>query len=547
MTGRTKGSSGIASVLVLALTLATGAIMALAAPVPASVKIVPLISASTLVTARVLLNKVKNRITVYEVDDTLVYLVTHMYAVSTGKPPKKRLFELQTVAGGYGNYDRILRRIAVLAVDWGYGFAKAIRAVLPEVRNKVFRDFLLRLGELLNLGEDPELFLDVERRALMTEFQAHYGRLLEAAKLILGIYSSGVSSAIFLVVTFMIFTFLFSVPPESIILVFIGVVTALAGLVYLLYRMLPRDRVTHTLDVYPPERVRYRILLVIGLALSIALGLLAYAKFRDPSIAMGLGALPLLLPGLYARRIEKKIREIESFFPIFLRSFGITYSTVPHVPTALSSVLRSDYGPLTPYLRRLLARFTMGIDPKVCWYKFIGDTWSEIVRRNVNVLYDAIDVNGNMSKVGTVLSETTFRIIDIRKQRVQVTKAFESTIYIVHTLFSAILTFTLVLLEIFHSIITAMQSVSSEIVRILPFVPPPVGMMSAVTPILIVTLAVINAIAIKVAQGGMYETVWIPLSMLLMVSGAVVWGARAVTEALFSQLLTFQELIRGLG
>ncbi|OYT44359.1 MAG: hypothetical protein B6U85_10180, partial [Desulfurococcales archaeon ex4484_42] len=344
----------------------------------------------------------------YEVNEDLIYLVTHMYAISTGRPPHRRLFMLDTWAGSYDGYDSILRRIAVLAVDWGYGFARAIRIVAKELSNKVFRDFLLRLGELLAIGEEPIRFLDIERRALITEYQAHYVRILEASKLLLGIYTSSVSSAIFIVITFMISTFLFSISSSMIVLVYTVIAISLSALAYILYKVLPRDRVTHNLkNVRIPEKTRYKILLVMGLTISILIGILTYKIFGDSYLAISTAALPLVIPGLYARHVEKKIREIESFFTIFIRSFGLTYSMIPHTATALASTLRSGYGPLTTYLKRLLARINAGIEAKIAWYQFIGETWSEIVRRNVNILYDSINTGADLARVGTVLSETT--------------------------------------------------------------------------------------------------------------------------------------------
>ncbi len=518
----------------------------IAAFVDPRVRVVPFIIGTSMAMLRLVSSAVKKRLITYEIDDNLVYMITHMYAVATGKPPRRRLFMLNTIAGGYGEYDTYLRRIAVLAVDWGYGFARAIRIVVQEIRNKVLRDFLLRLGELLNIGEDPTRFLDVERRALLSEYQAHYMRVLEAAKLLLGVYSSGVSSAIFLVITFMIFTFLYTVPPNAIVLVYIAIVMALSVLIYIMYRVLPRDRVTHTLKVAIPEKRRYFILLAVGLSLSVATGLTVYNIVRIPSVAMSVAALPLLIPGLYARRVEKRIRELETFFSIFLRSFGLTYSMIPHAPTALASVLRSDYGPLTKYLRRLLARLSAGIDPRIAWFKFIGETWSEMVRRNINVLHDAIDAGGDLARVGTVLSETIFRILDIRKQRVQVSKAFESTIYIVHTLFSAILAFVISLLQIFNTIIAKLQSVSTAMSISLPFHPMSFELAVTITPIFIIALSVINALAIKVAQGGMYETLWVPLAILVSASGVVTYGVSMLSQTVFAQMTGLTEFVKSL-
>ena len=509
--------------------------------IPETFRPIPVALVLVLVFLRFLMPWIKKRTVTYEVDDTLIYLVTHMYAVSTGKPHRRRIFELNNIAGGYGDYDRILRRIATLAVEWGFGFAKAIRVVVKETRNKVFRDFLMRLGELLNIGEDPEIFLDVERRALLTEMQAHYGRIVEATKLLLGVYTSSVSSSMFMAITVIIFSMLFSSSVNTVIAAYIGIAAALIFLVYVLYRMLPRERLTHNIGEYPPERTKYRILLIIGISLSIVIGLVIYGYSGNPSLAMSLGALPLLIPGFYAKKIEKKIREIEAFFPIFVRSFGLTYATVPHTPKALTSTLRSNYGPLTRYLQRLLARLTIGVDPKVSWRKLIVETWSELLRRNVNVLFDAIDAGGDLANVGTVLSETSFRIMDIRKQRIQVTKAFESTVYIIHSLLVAVLTFVLELLSIFYKLMLTLQTVESGLHTILPFQPIPLDTTILATVVFIIVMAITNAFAIKVAQGGMYETVWVPLSVLLAISGLVMFGIKFMTSMMFAELLELTE------
>ena len=509
------------------------------------IKIIPLMLSVSIALIRLVTKGKRKLLGIgYEVNEDLIYLITHMYAVSTGRPPHRRLFMLDTWAGSYGGYDSILRRIAVLAVDWGYGFAKAIRIVTRKLGNKVFRDFLLRLGELLAIGEEPIRFLDIERRALITEYQAHYVRILEASKLLLGVYTSGVSSAIFIVITFMIFVFLFSIPSPMVVLVYLAIAISLFILAYILYRVLPRDRVTHNLKgVKIPEKVKYRILLIVGLTLSIIVGIVVYKVINDPYLAISAAAAPLIIPGFYAKRIEKRIREIESFFSIFVRSFGLTYSVIPHTATALASTLRSSYGPLTIYLKRLLARINAGIEPKVAWYHFIGETWSEMVRRNINILYDSISTGADLARVGTVLSETTFKLLDIRKQRVQVSKAFESTIYVVHTLFSAILSFILSLLTIFNEIISKLQSISGEIATVIPFRPTTLDLALSITPIFIIILSILNALVIKISQGGMYETILVPLAILLAISGIVMWCVSMFSTGIFSSITGLSSLL----
>ena len=239
----------------------------------------PIMLSASIALMKVVLSSRKTKTADYGVDEDLIYLVTHMYAISTGKPPNKRLFMPDTWAGGYDAYDVVLKRIAVLAVDWGYGFARAIRIVARDLKNKVFRDFLLRLGELLGIGEDPSKFLDIERRALLTEFQAHYSRILEASKMLLGIYTSSVSSAIFILITFMIYVFLFPISPKLMILVYIAILMSLTVLLYILYKVLPRDRVTHNLKAKIPEKMKYRVLLLIGLGSSVTVGVVTSVSY----------------------------------------------------------------------------------------------------------------------------------------------------------------------------------------------------------------------------------------------------------------------------
>lgn len=511
---------------------------------PPQVRFIPLITSILLMMLYYVRLVLRTKITYSIVDEDLLYLVTHMYAVSTGKPPKSRLFKLKTIVGGYEEYDYYLRRIASLAVDWGFSFARAITIVAREIKNKVFRDFLTRLGEILNVGEDPERYLDVERRAVFMEFQAQYGRSLESMKLLLGTYTSTISSSMFLTITVIIYTLLMGGDPTTVVYTYMGVIVALAGVLYVIYRILPRDRLTHKLGIYPPQRTRYRRILIMSITLVIVMTFVYYNLLHDIQLAIGAAAILLIFPGLYARRIESFIKELNTFFSVFIRSFGITYSVVSHTPKALASVLRSNFGPLTPYLRRLYNRLRVGVRPDIAWRYFTGETWSELIRRSVNVVYDTIEAGGNMAVIGTILSDMSFRLQDLKKQREQIARAFEATVYILHLIMVAVTTFILELVRIFNTMIEAILRVAPGItVTILPFGYVDVTLLTYLTTILIIATAIMNAIAIRVARGGMYETVWVQISILTSFSMLTAMAIKTATAFLFEELLGFTRLI----
>jgi len=485
---------------------------------------------------RAVLGKLSRRISVGVVDEDLVYLVTHMYAVATGKPPRKRLFVLDSVLGDYGEYSRVLKRIAMLAVEWGYGFARAIRTVLGEVRNEVFRDFLLRLGEVLNMGEDPAKFLEIERRALLSEYSAVYTRAIESARVLLGVYVSAASSSIFLAVTFALMAFLHPIPPEALLASHFGVAGLLAILAYIIHRALPQDKLVHDYGHGNPLRSRLRIVTLTCTTLSVAVGVACY-PILGPYLAIALSALPLIPAGVYAKRVENIVREIDSFYPIFVRSFGIAYSLVGHPPTALRSALRSDYGLLTRLLRKLLARLTLGVSSAIAWRRLVIDTWSEMVRRLTNILYDSIDAGANMARVGTVLSDTAYSLLELKKQRKQVTKTFEYSLYMVHALLAGIVMAVIKLLSIFNMILSKFQAMKVAVKLPLMFHPLGLSMIEQILPVFMVLVSIVNAYAVRAAHGGLWQTMLLPLAVFLLSSGLVMHFTGIAMESLLSSFI----------
>ncbi len=481
---------------------------------------------------RVVMPWAKSKMIVSEVDVDLVFLILHMYGVSTGKPPRKKIFTPECVAGDYGYFDQLLRRIVTLAIDWGYGFVTACRVVAETCRHKVFKDFLYRFSEILNVGEDPERFLSIEKDAILAEYQAHYTRAMDAMRILLGVYTTSVSSAIFLAATTLIFAMMFAGDIGFIVSAFGAIMLSLAMLVYIIYKVIPRDRLTHTLPVYPKIKNFYRVTAFLAVATAASAAVLVYFMFRNPANILIACSLPLIVPGIVAKKMERDVKEMDCFFPIFIRSYGLTFATMPHHAQALSSVLRSAFGKLTLPLKRLYARLVNGVMPRVAWYYFVGETWSETIRHGVNVFLDTVEAGGDAAKIGPTISDTITKILNIRRLRDQISKTFEVTVYVVHALMVAIAMFILGLLESFQTFMMRLGATGGPIP--LPFTPIPVEPVRLITTIFILVVAALNAMAIKIAQGGMYETVWIPLSLLLAISGATMILATLGTTAIMA-------------
>ncbi|MEL9940833.1 MAG: type II secretion system F family protein [Ignisphaera sp.] len=462
------------------------------------------------------------------IDEDMLYLATHMYAVSTGKPPHERIFSLGSVSGkGYGKYTQVLNRIASLGRRWGYGFVIATKLQAKEVENVLFADFLNRLAEAINVGEDLETFLHIEHNTMLVSYEADYARVLEALKLLLGIYTASISSAIFIVINMVLLSFFFG-GINMVITSFIGTMVALAALVVLIRRSLPRQAIVHDLKINMPEIRLYIYSLATSIAAASLVGFYTLVRFGQPAYFLVAYGLFLLIPGLIGRRIENKVKNIESFFTVFIRSLGLTYSTLRNYAQSVRSILASDLGLLTRHLRKLYARLRNGIDTRVAFLYFVGETGSETVRRGIDIFYDAIEAGGDPVKVGEALSTTIQRILNLRKQREQVARAFQGVVYILTILIVAlaefVFTLTLILQQVF--------AVAGGSVQIIPFTYIEPAIITAIKIGLVFTITILNAFALQFARGGYTGAAWLHASILLILSGATM-----VISSMFSQML----------
>ncbi len=491
---------------------------------------------------RVGLPILRSRFKFAAIDLDLLFLLIHMYAISTGKPPRKRLFQLNCIVGGYGDYGESLNRIATLAVDWAYGFVSAIRHVSRSARNRVFTDFLLRFSEVLRTGEDPVNFLQVELSAMRRNYQSQYYRSIDVMRIVLGLHTTLMSSAAFILTVMAVLLMITGGDINIYVMTLIGSASLVALFTAVIYVVVPKEWLTPRVRPKPSAIYRrYRVSLIFSIPAAIALGYLAYTVFNGLEYSLMVASGALLIPGLVARRLENRIRSLETFYTIFIRSFGLTYAVIPNYARALHSMLMSDFGPLMRYLALLYSKISNGIDPKIAWKHFIFDTWSELIMRSTNIFVDTVDVGGNVNSVGTILSDILTRINDLRSARERVARTFEATTYIMQALVSAISMTVISLIKMFSDYIQALTTgiEVAEFYGLPIFVVPPevIAIINNLTIIFLASLTIMNALAIKLAYGGVPESFWQQVSILLIVTSGAVVGMRLMMNILFGGLL----------
>jgi archaellum biogenesis protein FlaJ (TadC family) len=209
----------------------------------------------------------------------------------------------------------------------------------------------------------------------------------------------------------------------------------------------------------------------------------------------------------------------------------------------------SDFGPLMGPLSRAHSRVSNGIDPRIAWRYFIYDTWSDLIARSTNVFTDTVDAGGNTRLAGALLSDLCTRINDLRSLRERVARTFEVTTYMMQALVSAIAVAIINIVRLFSDYVRVlaigMETAALYELPMMALTPETVAIMTNITMVFLALLTVMNAIAIRVACGGIPEAFWQQVSILLIVTSGAAIGMRFMMETIFSSLLVPPALIPG--
>jgi len=473
-------------------------------------------------------------------DDNLLFFMTHLYSISTGKPPVEKILSPGGVSGvGYNGYSRVLGRIVMLARDYGLGYVDSIRSSLGYARNPFFRDFLLRLSEALSSGHDIEGFLRIELDSLVSDYKAIYARLLETIRVLLGVYVGVLSSVMFLNVNIALVAYLMlgSIWPA------LGIaVTSQAALWFLalfMYYSLPKHRLVHSLQVRPGDLALFNRLLLASTIIGLIGGLLAFNLTGSIGLALAAMGLPLLAPGYVAFRMERRLRHMSGFLPIFTKNYGALYSTLGNEVLVLKGLLRVNIGPLNPFLKGVHARLTAGVDRRNAWILFVGESGSDVVRRVVDILYDSLESAADMRKVGEKLGDVVADYVNMQKSREQIARSFQAIVYLLHVILVALAQFIVTLIQVLGELLGVARELP---VSVLPFAGAPETIPTmAYVAIVALSMAAANSIAVKAVEGGFWGVMVLHFSILALLSGVSIIASSAISDLL---LRTFVEGIR---
>lgn len=456
-----------------------------------------------------------------KIDEQLVSLLLHMYAISHGEITPDDLVKTIAETKDYGYYSEIFSRIRKLAKEYGYGVTKAT-SEMANTTKPPFKDVLIRCQQAFS-STNPKGYLELESSTMTEEYSGYYERAIKSIDMLGGVYSTFSSVSTFIIMILDIIV-VFTNEPN---LVYFGYIVASAVLIVMylgLRTVVPKDVLIHIDKDLPPRMyVRFKVALPIAFA-CIVPAVLVSMIFGYPYGFLVCG-LAFLIPGFFAYRFETFVLKVNENYPTLIKGLGENMASSSSLQNALSYILYLNLGRLKDLLKRAYARVKIGVDNARALSLLSSEAASHTVYMTNKMFLDAFSYGADLLEVGKILGNNCVKNLEFRKKREAVVKTIEATTFLLQPITVALLT-----------ILTFMTRFFSQTLTSVPYftfgaIPTDVINMGNVFMILLITI--LNSLTLKEARGGFWGTSLMYAGILLLLSGAAWIGAETMMNVSF--------------
>lgn len=477
----------------------------------------------------------------------LLNILTYLSAIATSNIGRDKIFEYAAEQGGMTAQS--LKKVYLLTRNLGYNYATACRMVADEAHHPALKDFLIRLSNAMATGEDEERFLRGETERMVEVYTNKYLTDVETLKKWTDGYAALLVSVVLVIAVFLISTMLFNMGDTVLMSLLAGFLFCFVTFfaVYVIYRASPYELVTHSLEIRSKEQELARRLTRLILPLLGVITLLLVLLGMAPWVLFLVASILLAPIGVVGMKDMKKIEKRDFDLSTFLKSLGTIAGTAETTLTvALEHLDKKSVASLEEHANRLQKRLVNGINPKICWTYFLGETGSELIRRFTTVFLDAIALGGNPTKIGEVTALSSLRIAILRAKRKLVSSGFINLVIPLHGTMSGVLLFIYRVMFSFNNAVAKMMAEhSTEVGGALEQMPAGMGFFNIggsanvafigtyVTAIIFI-LTIANVLASKFAVGGSMYTLCFYASILFFVSAVVLYAVPVFADGLFT-------------
>jgi flagellar protein FlaJ len=373
--------------------------------------------------------------------------VTHMTVLATTKINRMEVFRKLSREEEYGALATETRRVVELVDTWNQSLDDALRRRAKEVPSDTLTDFFERLAYTLGAGQALDDYLVSEQDMIIQDYITVYEGTLDSLDVMKDLYLSMILSMTFALVFAVVLPVLTGTDPTmtvgAVIVLFFFVQT---GFYLAIRSMAPYDPVWyHPEEIYDTVSKRIRLSLLAGFIPTIVLlvvtigGLLGVSPGLERVLPVdsvpiplyvAIPITPLLIPGLYVRSHEKRIKGRDSAYPSFIRALGATEGAKQSTTTMVLRTLRKkDFGPLTDQVNDLYKRLNMRLKPEKAWRFFTADCRSYLIQKFSEMYLVGRAMGGSPKLLGELISENMNEVLQLRQQRHQATITLIGLLY----------------------------------------------------------------------------------------------------------------------
>jgi flagellar protein FlaJ len=487
----------------------------------------------------------------------LLDILNYMSSIATANISRDELFKRASQQAGI--IPQYLKKVYILAKNYGYDYSEACKMVAESTSNPHLKEFLIRFSNALATGEEEEKYLRGEVERMIEVYTNKYTSDVEELKKWTDGYTALLVSVIMIAAIFLISTMVFKIVDVYTASLLSGLLVCASAIiaVYIIYRVAPYDKITHSLGIKSKEQrmaEKMSLFILPALAISSFILLMTGVGVEKPWVfflTVSAFLAPIGIIGVIdGKKIEKKDRDLSPF----LKSLGSTAGDIGITLTfALDRLDKKSIGSLEEHVDKLYKRLVSGIKPKISWYNFVGETGSELINKSTRVFIDATDLGGDPTKIGEIVSMSTLRTSLLRLKRKLVSSGFCNLIIPLHVSMTGLLIFI-------YKIMATFNNAMIETFKVNPIVtaggmeniPAGFGIFNALSPInisfiakyvtiLILVLTLSSAFSSNFADGGSNYKLCFYASILFALSAIVLFAVPILADKIF--MLQLQPII----
>ncbi len=465
-------------------------------------------------------------------DFDLFFLLSYMATIAVADIPRGKIFEyaarLPSVAS------RFFREIDFMVKKLGYDYVEACRLVGSKAEEEV-KNFLFRFSDAMRSGERESDFLFREAQIYAVEYENRYDRKLESLKKWTDAFAAMAISASLVFIIGVISTLIWDMGKSFLLSLAMLSLSSSAFGVWSLWRSSPAE-------------VKFLSSREKGFPLPPWKLSLISAAFLLPVLSLGgmnmgavllLSSLPLLPFGIKALFEEREVRRRDEEIGAFLRSLGGVAAAVgTTLKEALARLNLRSIPSLAKSVKRLRIGLFSGINPDLCWEKFVQESKSELVGRSVKMFCDAIKLGGEAEEVGLRSSLFASRISRLRARRHHIAASFSGLMAVLHAALSLLLVFIVEVMRKFAELIAQIEIPQAPAlpefgfgfnIGDFPFV-------AKLLPPVLVGFCITNALAPYIVEGGEGAKLSLYLSLTFLITGSALLAVPKVADMIFGMV-----------